>query len=81
MSRLAAEPENTMLMAGIVSLLSAIADLSLKPDLWKAQNIYFAVGSRVHDAMRSRAAGGDEAAQAWAACFSELGKYLNVRFD
>ena len=48
-------------------------------NLWKAQNIYFALGGGVYREARDRGEKGDEEAARWAALFEDLGNYFLVR--
>ena len=48
-------------------------------NLWKAQNIYFALGMGVYREAREKGEKGDETAARWAALFEDLGNYFHVR--
>lgn len=50
----------------------------VKLKLWKAQNLYFALGRRALADARERAAEGDEASRRWVEVFEDLGNYFHV---
>jgi len=79
MQLLAHDPESAARMQNIIQMLSAAKNLSLKPDLWQAQNTYFSIGTALLGPMRQQAAGGDEAARHWVDCFQSLGRWLRVK--
>ncbi len=48
-------------------------------NLWKAQNLYFALGKRALPEARTRSGEGDDAARRWTEVFVDLGNYFHVR--
>ena len=61
------------------SLLQILEPLSLNPDLWEAQNIYFSAGKQLLAEMGDRADKGDEEAKNWMMYFQNLGDHLKVK--
>ena len=77
MKRLSEYPDNIHLMEKIITILELLAQLSLDLDLWKVQNIYFAMGQKVYPDFLSQA-GTDELAGRWVKFFERLGEILKV---
>ena len=79
MQRLAGIPENTTLLETIGNVLRVLSTIPLELDLWKAQNIYFLIGTQRYDEMEKRSNQGDSNAKTWLEHFNRLGEHLNVR--
>jgi hypothetical protein len=79
MQRLAGIPEDTTLLETIGDALRVLSAIPLELDLWKAQNIYFSIGTKRHDEMEKRSDQGDSNAKTWLEHFNSLGEYLKVR--
>ena len=79
MQRLAGIPEDTALLETIGDVLRVVRAIPLELDLWKAQNIYFSIGTQRYDEMVEKAAQGNGRAKTWLEHFNRLGEYLNVR--
>ncbi|WKZ33556.1 MAG: DUF3536 domain-containing protein [Thermodesulfobacteriota bacterium] len=58
--------------------LKLLRTTPVKLKLWKAQNLYFALGRKVLAEAREKAAEGDEAAGRWVEAFEDLGNYFHV---
>jgi alpha-amylase/alpha-mannosidase (GH57 family) len=78
MEQLSKAPEEISLLETIEIAFKVLSALPLQLDLWKAQNIYFALGKEWYDEMEERAAGGDEASKEWIDHFKRLGDNLHV---
>ena len=78
MKRLSDYPDNIHLMEKIIVILELLVQLSLDLDLWKAQNIYFAMGRKIYPDILSQA-GTDELAGRWVKFFERLGEILEVK--
>ena len=78
MEQLSKAPEEISLLETIETAFKVLSALPLQLDLWKAQNIYFALGKARYDEMEERAAGGDEASRKWIDHFKRLGDNLHV---
>jgi hypothetical protein len=78
MNRLSGHPDNINLMEKIIAILDLLGQLSLGLDLWKAQNIYFAMGRKIYPDIIARAAT-DELAGRWVKLFEHLGEILQVK--
>jgi alpha-amylase/alpha-mannosidase (GH57 family) len=74
-----AHPLDLQLLEELEQSLEALADLHLALDLWKAQNIYFAVAETLYPNQEQKANAGDGSAQRWITLFSQLGAHLHVR--
>jgi alpha-amylase/alpha-mannosidase (GH57 family) len=72
-------PEDTILLETMTRLVSILQPLTLQLDLWKAQNLYFAIGSTIFKVMKLKARKGDGEAQKWEALFSKLGDYFHIK--
>jgi len=73
------KPDSMSTIEHVVKLLKMIEPLELDIDLWRAQNIYFALGKKMFVSMTEKAGRGDKTAKAWVAAFSQLGDYLKVK--
>ena len=70
-------PDNIQLMEKIALILELLGQLSLDVDLWKAQNIYFAMGRKIYPDIASQPST-DELAGRWVKLFEHLGDILQV---
>ncbi|MDE2008598.1 MAG: DUF3536 domain-containing protein [Candidatus Omnitrophica bacterium] len=77
MRHLSDNPDNIQLLEKIVAILELLAQLNLDIDLWKAQNIYFAMGRKIYPDIFSLS-GTDELAGRWVKLFEHLGSILQV---
>ena len=68
-----------MLLENINDVLDAATPLALPLDLWKAQNIYFSIGRKLHGSMKEKAGKNDSAAKEWLEAFLRLGHDLHVK--
>ena len=78
MRRLSDHPDHIQIMEKIIAILELLGQLNLDLDLWKAQNIYFAMGRKIYPDFISRA-GGDDLAGRWVKLFERLGEILRVK--
>ena len=78
MQRLSEIPEDATLLETIGDVLRALSAIPLELDLWKAQNIYFSIGTHRYDEMEKSSDPGDTRAKKWLEHFNRLGEYLNV---
>ena len=60
-------------------VLKLMRETSVKLNLWKAQNLYFALGKKALPEARKKSEQGDEASKRWAEVFVDLGNYFHVR--
>ncbi|MBD3401736.1 DUF3536 domain-containing protein, partial [candidate division GN15 bacterium] len=72
------EIEPLQILAGA---LKAFAGLALDPDLWKAQIVYFQVGKRIVEDVRTKAEAGDDRAREWLTLFDDIGSHLRVKIE
>jgi alpha-amylase/alpha-mannosidase (GH57 family) len=72
-------PYKVALLETIENVFKALTALALQLDLWKAQNIYFSIGTQRYDEMEKKSDKGDTRAKKWLEHFNRLGEYLNVR--
>jgi alpha-amylase/alpha-mannosidase (GH57 family) len=75
------QQDNLPLMEKMTHRLRLMADLNLDLDLWKAQNIYFAMGKAHWQNKKGQAERGDEQAKKWIGVFKDLGSFLYVRIE
>jgi len=80
MQRLSQAPHNIALLDTIGDVLRVLSAIPLELDLWKAQNIYFSIGTQRYNEMEKKSDQGDSKAKKWLTHFNRLGKYLNVRY-
>jgi alpha-amylase/alpha-mannosidase (GH57 family) len=81
MRRVKERPEESLLIQRITGVLELLDSIALELDLWKAQNIYFAVGKSLQPLKKELADGGDPSAKEWVETFAALGSRLHVRID
>jgi len=79
MNNLVGEPEDPKKLHRIAKTIEALHSMGIDPDLWNAQNRYFALGRAVAPGKKSEAAEGDKQALSWIEAFETLGSYLNAR--
>lgn len=72
-------PQNVSPMKNLCELLELLRPLALPLDLWKTQNVYFAMAKDTYGPMRQHAERNDKHAQEWVTLFNQLGKYLKVK--
>ena len=80
MSRLSENPDNIQLMEKIIIILELLGQLNLDLDLWKTQNIYFAMGQKIYPEIASQS-GNDELAYRWVKFFEQLGEILSIKIN
>ncbi len=73
------EPDQTELPERINDALETLEPLSLSLNLWKAQNIYFAISQDFFKAMKEKDEKGDDLSKQWIECFIKLGNNLHVK--
>ncbi len=78
MAKLHQNPRDLELLKRIEFEIGIVSNLPLELDLWKTQNLHFAVTRELLDEMRNAAEGGDEHAAAWVEHFERLGRHINV---
>jgi len=74
-------PQDIERLKSVEAILRVLGPLSLTLDLWKTENIYFALGKNVYPDEKKRAEIGDKDAAVWVGVFEALGRYLRVRFN
>ncbi len=78
MTQFYANPHDIDLGRTIATVLRILRMLSLNLDLWKTQNLYFAMTRTIYPAMQEKIKNGNTNAQDWVAGFENLGRYLKV---
>ncbi len=78
MERAVEEPENISLFEGMERLFGLLKELQLDLNLWKPQNMYYALSRDVLPAMVDRAEKGDASAESWTEAFRKLSEHLRV---
>jgi len=71
--------EYVSLLETIEAVFRTLDELHLELDLWRAQNIYFAISKHFHREMQKRAGKENQTAQKWVELFDKLGNYLNIK--
>jgi alpha-amylase/alpha-mannosidase (GH57 family) len=81
MERVRERPEESSLIHKITRVLELLDSIALELDLWKAQNIHFAVGKSLLPLKKGMVGEGDPSAKEWIEAFTALGSRLRVRID
>lgn len=79
MEKVASQPENIALLERVEQMLQLLSPLSLDLNLWKAQNIYFALAKNTFPDISKKAAEGDVSAQHYLKVFQKIGNHLQVK--
>ncbi|MBI3602025.1 MAG: DUF3536 domain-containing protein [Candidatus Omnitrophica bacterium] len=77
MQKLQERPDDIVLMEKITTAFELLGQLNLDLDLWKAQNIYFAMARRIYPDTFSQSKH-DDLARRWVTLFEHLGDILQV---
>jgi alpha-amylase/alpha-mannosidase (GH57 family) len=77
MEKLAKTPDDAKIMEIVQNFLGIARSLRLQLNLWKAQNIYFAINKEMASAMQPAQA--DEAALARRVLWKNIGKFLDMK--
>ncbi len=72
------EPESLETLLHLLAVARLARSLPFEVDLWKVQNIFYALKENVYPGVRARAVDGYPAAQEWADAFTALGASLRV---
>ena len=79
MHRLSLDPSDSALAERVEAILRQSISLNLKPDLFKAQNIYCAMGKRIAPAMKDRREEGQREREKWLNSLRSIGLHLKVK--
>ncbi len=79
MARLVAAPEDTALLKDVLAAVLLAQSTPFGVNLWKVQNLYYAMLQTTHPEIKNKAQQGDEAAKEWLNPFSSLGQRLTIR--
>lgn len=78
MMRLEKQPDNVNVLENVTEVVRVLLTLKFDLDLWKAQNIYYAIGQMTYPLKRAKAATSLDDAR-WVKYFESLGEMLKVR--
>jgi hypothetical protein len=78
MEELTADPENLSLLETFDALLELLQDFSLDMNLWKTQNLYFALCRQQKAVMQEKIKRGDPQAYNWMEWIKSIGRRLRV---
>ena len=79
MEELLENPEDLQMLKEICDMLETLLELSIRPNLWKAQNMLFTLSETAYDPIRERADTGDPEASEWIERFDDLEQLMNTR--
>jgi hypothetical protein len=79
MKKVTEDPTNPSLLIRIRDALELLEPLSLNPNFWKVQNIYFSLRERLTSEMEEKSKRGDESAKEWLNAFNGLSEKLGIR--
>jgi hypothetical protein len=78
MEELKEDPENLSLLETFDALLALLQDFSLDMNLWKTQNLYFALCRQQKAVMEEKIKKGDLQAENWMEWMKSIGRRLRV---
>ncbi len=78
MEKFTLQPDNTDHLQHIEAILVILSSIQLRPDLWKVQNIFFALSTSYYPQVAQKAKN-DPAAKRWLEYFERLSHYLEVK--
>jgi hypothetical protein len=78
MQGFAAKPDDINNLHTVVETFQILKPLGLDIDLWKCQNIYFALSRTIYRDTKQKAARGNASAKEWLTSFEALGRLLGV---
>jgi hypothetical protein len=81
MEKVAQDPMNSSTLVRITNTLELLDPLSLNPNFWKAQNMYFSMKEQTKGEMDEKAKEGDASAKEWLGAFNGLGVKLKIRVN
>ena len=81
MGKVVQDPMNPLLFVRITNALKLLEPLSLNPNFWKAQNMYFSLMERLKAEMDEKARKGDGSAKEWVDAFNVLGEKLRIKVN
>ncbi|WP_347272666.1 DUF3536 domain-containing protein [Candidatus Kuenenia sp.] len=79
MERLRKKPSDISLVEEIDAVIKLLNSLSIKLDMWEAQNIYFHIGKNIYHTMKEKSLTEDPRFKRWEEAFKKLGYYLGVK--
>jgi alpha-amylase/alpha-mannosidase (GH57 family) len=79
LERFHGEPASLHLLRSAVKIMELLKDIGVEFDLWKAQNVFFAIARDILPVMMKREARGDGEAEKWVSTFRSLEPHLGVR--
>jgi alpha-amylase/alpha-mannosidase (GH57 family) len=79
MLALAADPADTVKLKNLLAAVSLARSLPFPVDLWKVQNLFWAMLTDVYTQFKKKAEMNEEQAVAWVEVFVSLGKQLSIR--
>ncbi|MBM4054466.1 MAG: DUF3536 domain-containing protein [Planctomycetes bacterium] len=72
-------PSDMKLIEEIDAVLKLLNSLSIKLDMWEAQNVYFHIGKNIYHTMKEKSLTDDPHFKRWGEAFKKLGYYLGVK--
>jgi hypothetical protein len=81
MTRWEEVPEDVELLKQLVVAVELLENLPFEANLWRPQNMYSVLRSRVVPGLEARAAGGDERAVEWLGMYRRIGVGLGFKME
>lgn len=79
MAKVEQQPADLTLLKNLTDTFALLESEGIEPDLWRAQNAYFAIAQRHYRPFRKRAEKGEEEAKQWIDIFQGLSSILQVK--
>jgi len=79
LKRIQSSPMDIVLLRQVENILQILSSLHLELDLWKSQNIYFALGRSTYAEIKASVMDGESHSLEWATLFESIGAYLKVK--
>ncbi|UCG82180.1 MAG: DUF3536 domain-containing protein [Dehalococcoidia bacterium] len=79
MESLSSETQNTALIQQLIEAVELAQSQTFEVNLWRVQNIYWAILQADYQDFKAKAEQGDKSARKWLEQFNYLGKHLSIR--
>lgn len=79
MKKLSQDPSDLSVLENLEVLFHIMKEIGVELDLWRSQNLFFAITQKVYSKMEEKLEKGDEEAEKWIQRIQNVGNYLGVK--